>query len=766
MKATFLEAEVPLTKTFRLKDGQIEKIGHPRILDYTSHEIEFESIETLAKALTKHAKLGHCFLKGQVSRPLVNEPRAGTTNPNSPTRILLLDFDGIKGIDSVEDALTQLSLSGVDYIVQFSSSMGVLPERGLSAHVFMILDKETSPALLKQWLTHQNLTVPILRTNLALTRTYNSIRWPLDITTCQNDKLIYIAPPLLENGVKDEFKGERIKLVKKKKTFLTLPGAIPNAEANKHATEAALNELREKQGLPKRPKMLYQSSGPVEYLAKPDKAIVTGVKSERGFIYLNLNGGDSWGYYHPESNPEFIFNFKNEPNYKTSELLPEYYAEVRKKTLETAVKPDATTGKIYLAFRDFRTAQYYNGTFDPGQQTLDLAIARSKEQVNDWLRERGHPKLDPIPTWDVVFNPKADFIVDTQKKVVNLFQPSPFMKMTPRKVTKVPPTIRKLIFHALGSDETVFERFMNTLAIKAQFRERSGTAWVMHGTQGTGKGLILNKILRPLFGSAYVISKPMEQLESQFNGYMEQALFLWIDESQISEARRTEILEANLKSFIAEPYISVRKMHTLPYEVINYMDIIFASNKGDAVPIPPDDRRYNVAALQPDPCPLLDDEIDDILHTELEDFWMYLMTRKADRALGRQALKNAAKQTMSNKGRASMDLACDAIKEGNLEFFIDLIPTNMEDMPATARAQAERFRALVLEIVREEPKALARDEIHTLLNHAVGDVSANPLKFAKILSFRDIEITAVNRRGKTVRGINVTWAIKPEWKNH
>lgn len=765
MKATFLEAEVPLTKTFTLKDGQIEKIGHPKILDYTSHVEEFETIEELYALLVKHAALGHCFLKGDVSRPLVDEPRAGTTNPNSPTRIILLDFDGIKDIEDVEEALTQLGLSGVDYIVQYSSSMGVLPERGLSAHVFMILDKDTSPAILKQWLTYANLTVPILQTNLSLTRTNNALRWPLDVTTCQNDKLIYIAPPLLRDGVKDGFQGNRIQLVKKKKVSLTLPGKTPNAEVNKIKTEEALNKLREESGLPKRPNITFNTHGPIEYLAKPDKAIVTGTKVERGFVYLNINGGDSWGYYHPENNPEFIFNFKNEPNYKTSELLPEYWSDVRKTVLQTAVKPDAKTGKVYLAFRDFKTSQFYNGTFDPDEQTLDLAMAKSKDQVNDWLRERGHPKLDPIPTWDVVFAPQAGYVVDIENKVVNLFQPSRFMKMKTRKVTQVPPTIRKLLFHIIGENEEAYDRFLNTLAIKAQYRERSGTAWVMHGKQGTGKGVFLNKILKPLFGDAYCILKNTDELESQFNGYMEQALFLWIDESQVTESRRVDILEAKLKTFISEPTMSVRKMHTLPYIVLNYMDIIFTSNKGDAVVISPDDRRYNVALIQMKDCPLSDQEIDFTIEEELEDFWMYLMTREADRALGRKALKNASKKLMSDKSRQSMDLACDAIKNGDLEFFVNLIPSDIEGLPGIARTTAEKYRALIRQIASEEPKALSRDEVHTLLNHAVGDVSSNPLKFAKILSYRELEITTVNRNGRSVRGLNVTWATKPEWKS-
>ena len=40
------------------------------------------------------------------------------------------------------------------------------------------------------------------------------LRWPLDITTCQNDKLLYIATPSFK-GMKDPLR-ERITLVPKK----------------------------------------------------------------------------------------------------------------------------------------------------------------------------------------------------------------------------------------------------------------------------------------------------------------------------------------------------------------------------------------------------------------------------------------------------------------------------------------------------------------------------------------------------------------------
>ena len=67
------------------------------------------------------------------------------------------------------------------------------------------------------------------------------------------------------------------------------------------------------------------------------------MKRARGFVYLNLSGGDSWAYFHPEDNPEYIYNFKGEPVYRTKEIAPEYYkteiARARSALLARSVLP-------------------------------------------------------------------------------------------------------------------------------------------------------------------------------------------------------------------------------------------------------------------------------------------------------------------------------------------------------------------------------------------------------------------------------------------
>jgi len=68
--------------------------------------------------------------------------------------------------------------------------------------------------------------------------------------------------------------------------------------------------------------------------------VITEMKVERGFVYFNLNGGDSWAYYHPENNPDYILNFKGEPAYLTKELLPDYWQQLTNTGSSTRTSSD------------------------------------------------------------------------------------------------------------------------------------------------------------------------------------------------------------------------------------------------------------------------------------------------------------------------------------------------------------------------------------------------------------------------------------------
>ena len=227
------------------------------------------NIAAFATLLSKHAAVGNCLLKGMVTKPLVTESRKDSTARNATTEFLCLDIDGLNPIATVDDVLDDMGLGKVSYILQWSGSMGI-SNNDLRCHVFIMLAKPVSAPLIKQWLIQKNHETPILRNHQTLTKTGNSLSWGLDITACQSDKLIYIAPPVL-NNIRNP--------LGKKPRISSSPRLLPPTTWSSiiSTTRTVLSpmpgsELRDAAGLPKR-KLQYKTVGAHEVLVKPVSAL-------------------------------------------------------------------------------------------------------------------------------------------------------------------------------------------------------------------------------------------------------------------------------------------------------------------------------------------------------------------------------------------------------------------------------------------------------------------------------------------------------------
>lgn len=755
MKITFLEAEVPLTKTFALENGQITKIGHPKMIDCTSHHYDVKDLSEFAVRLHWHAARGHCLLKGNTARELKMESRAGTTDPNAPTTWLCLDLDGLKHIRSVQEFMDSIGLGDVSYVVQYSASSGVLPDRGLSAHVFVLLDREHLPDALKQWLKHKNFSVPGLRAGVSLTRTGNALRWTLDVTTCQNDKLIYIAPPLLGVGVTDGFEGERIQLVQRVKPMATLDASGVNPEVNRAQEQLVLDALRAEKGLEKKKWDRTKSVHGMTFMPSPDVSTLTGIKEERGFVYLNLNGGDSWGYYHTKDNPDFVRNFKGEPNYRTSELLPDYWAGLqRAKRVERNMDD-----KAYLIFRDFAGSTYYNAVYDPVENELKIASVRSEQQARDFLTQHGQTQPEIMETWDLKYDPQTYERVSQEGCWLNLYQPSSMERQwrkAPEKVTQLPAIARRWWLNALANDEACLERLVNWMACLVQFKCRLETGWYLQGEQGTGKSLIFAEWLRPMLGDTNVLEKGMEELETEFTGFLENKMLVMVNEGDIDQQRSAKIIESRLKRMVSDKFVSVRHMRQEHREVPNLLNFILTSNR-HGVNIENSDRRWNVAPYQsvvpPKPSPAEMAEI----RASVWPVYCYFMQYPADIELARHALDNQAKADMIEKSRNSIEAACASLLAGDYTYFTKYVERDPLGLSNSERELASQYNELVGKM--REYDALSRQEVHVLINWLTGEISPAASRFSKMLAMNRIVLTSVRRSGAKApfHGMKVNW---------
>jgi hypothetical protein len=763
MSLFFLEAATPLTKSFTKKNSELLKTPYPFVWEFTSHKETCLSLAHLDVLLRKHAALGHCLLKGSIQRDLVKESRAGSTNTNAETNFVVLDLDGLPEMmpDSVvaltvDLFLEALGLKDISYLIQWSASYGI-ENKKLRAHIFMMLDKPVAAPLLKQWLIHLNHSTELLRRSMTLNKTGNSICWPLDISACQNDKLIYIAPPILK-GIKDPIPGTRIQLVKKKNDTFNILGKF-SSEKNRELTIKRLNELREEEGLPKR-KHVTKMHGSTEVMVKPDVCTITEMKQERGFVYFNLNGGDSWAYYHPENNPEFILNFKGEPSYLTKELLPDYWSELTSKPVRTG-----SDGITYLAFCDAKTAAYWYGTYTEATDSLDLNLAKTGTQVRDYAKQVGMPMGDFIPVWDMTFDPQDNVRVDLVNKTVNTFTPSQYMKAAAKKVTTPPKTIMKVINHALGGDQAIVNHFINWLAFIIQKRDRTQTAWVLHGVPGTGKGILCTNILRPILGSKHTTMRRMEELNEHYNHFMKESFLVVVDEVQTSALQNEQGVMAKLRNFITEITVPIRAMYANGHDARNYTNWIFNSNMPDPVSIPKNDRRMNVAKYQTQRLVITDKELEQI-EKELQAFHDYLLYFKLDETKARTVLDTDDRTTMIHISESSIDTVSDKLLAGDFEFFMDQLPAGtsyLTGMDATLKL--DNYRHTLLTLINRATTAppntgkcsIAREELRVIYDFVIGNVPTTPNKFTSLLKHHRVHIEKVWLDGRTVSGIKVAW---------
>lgn len=761
MKFTFLSASMALTKTYTKTAAGIEKTAYPHAYEFTSVEENPKTLNDLLVVLQAHAAKGHCLLKGNVQAPLISESRAGSTLSQDTTEWICLDLDGLPGVATVEDFMHLINLGNVSYIVQWSASYGIFNNH-LRCHIYVLLDKPVPAPLIKQWLIHLNHTVTQLRDAQALTKTGNAILWPLDITASQNDKLIYIAPPILK-GVKNPLgKTPRISLVKKTNAKFTFPGAIATT-ANRALTDKRIGELRAAAGLPAR-KLNYKVVSGTEVLVKPDSCDVTEMKQERGFVYFNINGGDSWAYYHPENNPDYIHNFKGEPVYLTKELLPDYWASLQ----QSGHRVDSS-GLTYLAFCDRKTGLYWKGSYDTKNDVLDITVAKSLVILQHFAKQYGLVIGDFVPEWDMHFDPHDSVRVDFDNRTINTFQLTEYMKAVAKPVKICPPTILKVIHHALGGDADITEHFMNWVAFILQKRTRTLTSWVLHGTEGTGKGILMNTILRPLFGMSQTTVQRMEQFKQPYNDYLKQCFLVFIDEVQTSQLLDEQGVAANIRNYISEPTITIRHMYATPTEYPNFTNWIFFSNKPDPVQVPRGDRRTNVAKYQPNKFYPTDKDLTRWatdkakIERELQAFHDYLLHFQVDEGAAGTVIQTEDRETLISISENAIDTVANALIEGSMEFFIDQLPTNSAKyLNNLQQKRLDDYKDVLFHILTRTDALtgrvnIPRDELRDLFEYTIGKMPESPNKFTALLKHHRIYTKRVWSGEKTVHGISTTF---------
>lgn len=750
MPVYFLAAAdgTPLTKTISSSFGQLSKSAYPNVRNFVSHDVPVNNINDLFLALSVHAEQHHCLLKGNLLRQLNNESRQGATNANDSTSWIVFDIDNLP-YNSIDTFLSLLpeNFQHASHIVQYSSSHGFSP--GLRAHVFFWMNEPAMAPAIKLWMKKLNLENPRLRELTELAAGGFTLKWPLDISVNQNDKLIYIAPPIC-NGIADPVTA-RIAFVERENSTVSLDLAL-NAAAIQTAENNRINELRAAAGLEKR-KLRTKTMDGLTILQNADPMVMTAPPfEERGFVYIPL-GNNRHAYYHPIGKHEFLYTFKDpDVAYPMNVVLPSYFWEC-----ERAKRPN-DTDQVILAFRDRRTDVKYIGSYDSTFTTACFNRIRAREDINDFFVQHHVPSPDTIETWDYEFNPTTDKRIDPDNHWINKFVPTQFMGL--KGGSSVPPKIQQLLKHIMNNDEECYEHFLNWLAYKYQTRKKCKTAWFFQGVEGTGKGVLYNKVLRPIFGAEYCHIKRMDTLLDRFNAELETSLLWVIDEANIEDFKDDGQIIEKLKNLIVEEQQVIRAMHTNPFNATNYTDLILFSNQSLAIKISATDRRYNICPRQNTPLIEIMRRADiDTIELEAIEFARFLGEFDACEEKAATPLDNEAKQLLVNLGRNTHDEFFHNLGQGNISYFAHAVADTPDLGLLRHHAAAnDLVKNILIRCENNKTTLLSLSDIARLYVYIVaGGRATSAQKIQRMLMFKGMNVT----QGATERstGSIITWNV-------
>lgn len=793
---TFLEPArgLRLAKTITADGSQ----PYPNARIFTSSTVylapDQTGLEEAFAAMQAHALKGHCIHRGVLKEPIVNEPRKNKADRNAPTNLLVIDLDDFVPLQPLAAPITAADLGTVVRAVRdllppplnttacignASASTGMKPSGAIGLHLFFLLDRPVPTSQLTHWLTWLNFTVPPFRDQLKLNRSGISVKWVCDPVVARPAQLIYIAPPEL-SGVADPFAtpADRWVLLDGTPTCdITQPLLEVIPSAVQQQAEKMLADLRKSVGLKRMTpqyRALNVNGEKLQVLTNPDQLQMTLVRTTEKYAYWNINGGDSNAYYNPIGNPEVVYNFKGEPPFelrKANEEVYNWYCETYKTQIRDTSDPRP------LAFRELTTDQHYAVEYNPRDDRVIRINKIAKQNLDDWCASYGVPLADPIPQWDVSFDPTSTLVIDWDNHRLNLFQPTDLLRHPPailptyagRKIgeasqalVQLCPYIYRVLHHICGNGDQEFEWFVNWLAYTVQTRQKAQTAWVFSGVPGTGKGIFFERILRPIIGEKYATKKRLDHLEEQFNAYLQQTLFLVYEEFRLSDSKQDGKLLNKLKDEIASTITNIRAMRTDVQEVANFTNYIFFSNHKDVIRIEDGDRRFNIAPPQDVPLravwPKITDELSR-LDDEIGTFAGFLMAYAYDENAARTCIENTAKQRMKELALGYNERFCLAVRNGELDFFLQV--NDMEVVndltKSTQITTAKKYVKHWAGSIGEGPLRVPVADLYTVYIAMHDNQRLTQTKFAQLLSRNDVNTQRLRHDGTRKVCVDITW---------
>ncbi|HZW40417.1 MAG TPA: DUF5906 domain-containing protein [Ignavibacteriaceae bacterium] len=326
----------------------------------------------------------------------------------------------------------------------------------------------------------------------------------------------------------------------------------------------------------------------------------------------------------------------------------------------------------YFPFIERKTSQY--AYYDRVKDEIHLGV--NKEILSTILASAGQEFPEVPFVLSAEFDVKSNERISLNEEQINLFVPSEYMLMekTEQQINpyKSFPHIYKLLSNIIP-DYQERKLFLNWLTGILQTREKQLTAWVFKGEQGAGKGLLLNMVLKELFGRRQVVQVEDQQLQNEFNPWLQNTLLIAFNEVASNNQMRNSI-NSKLKAIITDSEIQINEKQVRQFYLRNYVNCIFFSNETIPVFIEANDRRYNVVETKGNINQNIwfrenPDLFIEQLKEELPVFAQFLMNWKYDPNKARRVIRNNTKEIMISSGKSKFEEFVHALRTTDIEWF-------------------------------------------------------------------------------------------------
>jgi hypothetical protein len=645
----------------------------------------------------------------------------------------------------------------------------------------MRLAQPVTTKALKEWLIGINFHNPALRAQLALTDSANALKFKLDPSVADPSRLIYIAPPTLKGfstPLSDNFTA-----FAGASPSLTIPAgtAVPREEYN-----LEINRLREAVGMEARDYKTVKLRGEL-VLQNAEECVISDIKaSGNHYLRFNLNGGDSWAYYIDLQKPELIGTFKGEPMLSTKEVNEAFYKSLIK---STANMPAATTTSDSLDVLAFyatnRSSSLYIGTYDRASDAM--RVDKSNETAaTAWLRQYGIPFRTTLPHHDLVYDISNDLRYEEGHTVINLYERTKLMKQYSQleHTEGLNPTMAFLDEHcpvsmmflrSITGDAKSAASFVNWLAFIFQTRVKTGTAWLLWGTEGSGKGKFLEHVCAPLFGKENVAQVLLSNVDQQFNVLLEGKLLVNIDEAAMSRTRDKVEAMSKLRNWITEPNIVINEKGISERSVPSFANFIVSSNDFRPIAINTGDRRYHVGTRQNTRLlPTANEFATLVQGPELARFAEGLGRLLVNEKMVREPELNQQKMRLFEATHSLVDMVAMAILEGDSSFFFEARPATiaLNSAAYSPLLPIKQYDDLLRAMINGTFNVARHEDLYVLFCVVVNDVKFFPEnatlqkqlfgRYGLAASMRDEHVD--KRTGQPSHGIRVgPWKAVPDY---